>query len=114
MSINNKQEELSRLGACSRDYVDSEAHCSICRKTFVVTFNEKEEGSNKCPECLKKIDSIPSGFPFKFAGEPAKEFECAICLSIIQDATEIPSCNHVMCAKCLVYYEQEQRKSEQE
>ena len=121
MSFNEKtstvlreEEEASRLGACSKDYVDSEADCSICRKTFVVTFNEKEERSNKCSECLKKIDSKPSGFPFKFAGEPAKEFECAICLSIIQDATEIPTCNHVMCAQCLVYYEQEQRKSQHE
>ena len=94
--------------------MDSKADCSICQKTFVVTFNEKGERSVKCSECLKKMDSIPSGFPFKFAGEPAKAFECTICLSIIQDATEIPSCNHVMCEKCLIYYEQEQRKTKKE
>ena len=53
--LREEEEESSRLGACSRDYVDSETDCSICRKTFVVTINEKGEGSNKCPECLKKI-----------------------------------------------------------
>ena len=121
MSVNEKtsailkeeeeEEELSKLGACSRNYVDSEAYCSICRKTFFVTLSELGESLNKCPKCLNKIISIPLGLPFKFAGEPAKEFECAICLSIIKDVTEIPSCNHVMCAQCLIYYEQEQRKS---
>ena len=116
MQEEEEEEETRRLvRSCSTGYyVSSQADCSICRKPFVVTFTEHGETSNKCPECLKTINSIPSGFPFTFAGEPEKEFECAICLCIIKDANEIRPCNHVMCAECLLYYEQDQRKTHQE
>ena len=98
MSINEKtstiwreKEELSRLQTCSKDCGDSEADCLICRNRFVV----QGDRSNKCPECLKKVESISSGFPFKFEAE-------------------LPFCNHVMCAQCFVYYEQEHQKSPHE
>ena len=98
MSSNNKaseilqeEQESLRRGACSNDNV-SQATCSICFERIVGVQSVEVKGlANKCRQCLRKINATPSGFPFKFSGEPVKEFECAFCLCIIKDATELPS-----------------------
>ena len=84
------------------------ADCLICQTSVVSISDEQGETSNKCPKCL-----IPSGFLFKCQSELEPNFECAICHCIIKDATELSSCHHLMCAECLLYYEQEHRKSQQ-
>ena len=79
----------------------NEPNCSICLASIP---NIESNASNlKCEECLRKIDSIPSGFPFKMVNE-VKEYECPICLSLIEKATEL-SCSHLMCKACLEFYE---------
>ena len=119
-AISQEEENESRRqeqGACSSDYVQSpSSNCSICYERIinVPTASQSKGLDNKCQKCLTKMSAIPSGFPFKFAGDPDKEFECAICLSIIREATELPSCNHVMCRECLVYYEEERRRMNEE
>ena len=113
----NKDDESKRQqqGACSSDYVQSTSpsKCSICYERIInvpSTSSSPEKLNNKCQKCLTTMNAIPSGFPFKFAGDTDKEFECPICLSIIREATELPTCHHVMCRECLVYYEQERQR----
>ena len=76
-------------------------NCSFCLASI------QKIGSNahnpKCDECSRKIDSVPSGFPFIMVNE-ITEYECPICLSLIETATELP-CTHLMCEACLVFYE---------
>ena len=116
-AILREDEDESRRqqqGACSSDYVQppQSSKCSICyeRITGAPTASSSEGLANKCQKCLSTMKSIPSGFPFKFAGDPDKGFECSICLSIIREATELPTCHHVMCRECLLYYEEERRR----
>ncbi|XP_066922484.1 uncharacterized protein [Clytia hemisphaerica] len=83
--------------------------CSICLFPL-----PKFSNSNKCKQCLEKIEAIPTGFQFEVAGTERKEFECPICLCIIRNATELP-CEHLMCKDCLEHYEKGQiDKSERE
>ena len=93
-------EEEEEMAECQQN----QQNCSMCRK-FIS--NEPSNESNiKCDECLGKLASIPSGFPFKMVNEE-KEYECPICLAIIKNATEI-KCSHLMCRECLDYYEKVQ------
>ena len=79
--------------------------CSLCLET--ITQTEKNEIATavdvKCDKCLNTINSIPSGFPFEMVHK-IKEYECPICLSLINEASELP-CEHLMCDACLKYYE---------
>ena len=80
---------------------EHQPNCSFCL-AFIP--NVESNASNlKCEECLRKIDSVPSGFPFKMVTE-FKEYECPICLALIDNATEL-SCTHLVCRACLEYYE---------
>ena len=104
MASNNKEELLqeempTRLEALS----STKEQCSICLAPLLDT------SSNKCRECTKKINAVPTGFQFVVAGQDRKEFECPICLCIIRDATEL-GCEHIMCGKCLERYEQDQKE----
>ena len=113
--LREEQEESRRQqqGACSSDYVQPppSSKCSICYEKITAPTASSSKGlADKCQKCLTTMNAIPSGFPFKFAGDPDKEFECSICLSIIREATELPTCHHVMCRECLLYYEEERRK----
>ena len=58
-------------------------------------------------ECL---NNQPSGFPFKMVTK-FPEYECPICLSLIEKATELP-CTHLMCHACLNYYEEERLQTQ--
>lgn len=116
--ILREEEEESRRqqqGACSSDYFQppSLPTCSICYERIVdVPSSPSPEGlADKCQKCLTTMKQIPSGFPFDFAGDPDKAFECPICGSIIKEAHELPTCHHVMCRDCLLYYENERRSS---
>ena len=83
--------------------------CSIC--TTSIPNIESDASNIYCEECLRKIDSIPSGFPFKMVTE-VSEYVCPICLSLIENATEL-TCSHLMCKRCLEYYEEcELKKNE--
>ena len=94
------QEEMRASQACA---VESDhSKCSICLMPLV-----GQSLSNKCQQCLGKMDSVPSGFPFETVGPERKEFECPICLCIIRNAIELP-CEHLMCKECLEHYEKEQ------
>ena len=69
--------------------------CSLCSAANATNL--------KCEECLRKINSIPSGFPFRMTNK-VSEYECPICLSLIRDATEL-TCSHLICRACLEFYE---------
>ena len=75
--------------------------CSLC--TALIPNVESNATNLKCEECLRKINSIPSGFPFKMLNK-VSEYDCPICLSLIKDATEL-TCSHLMCRECLEFYE---------
>ncbi|XP_066933840.1 uncharacterized protein [Clytia hemisphaerica] len=103
MASNKQQieiEEQQSLGACA--IPGDSTQCSICMAPL-----KEDSVSNKCKQCVKKMNSVPAGFPFETAGPDRKEFECAICLCIIRNATELP-CEHLMCKECLEHYEKEQ------
>ena len=104
MASSNKeqiyQEEEVTRGQNEAD-ADSSG-CSICLSPLPEFSN-----SNKCKQCLDKMESIPTGFQFEIAGAERKEFECPICLCIIRNATELP-CEHLMCKDCLEHYEKGQ------
>ena len=109
--LREEEEDESRKQQQGADYFQPPSlKCSICYERIIDVPPSPEGLADKCKKCLTTMKLIPSGFPFKFAGDPDKAFECAICLSIIKDATELPECNHVMCQKCLAYYEDERRK----
>ncbi|XP_066920613.1 TNF receptor-associated factor 6-like [Clytia hemisphaerica] len=93
-------ERCTTLGACAVD----NTKCSICLAQI-----DRGSKSNKCSHCIKKMNSIPTGFQFETDGEEKKEFECPICLGIIRDATELP-CHHLMCLACLEHYENEEKE----
>ena len=79
----------------------NEPNCSFCLAWIP---NIESNASNlTCEECLRKMNSVPSGFPFKMVNE-VKEYECPICLSLIENATEL-TCSHLMCKACLEFYE---------
>ena len=86
------------------EYFDQEAisKCTICTEPIrnITTLGTLFNTSIKCDECLKKMNTVPSGLPFKAVNENDKSYECPICLSIIKDATEL-SCTHLMCKQCL-------------
>ena len=85
-------------------------NCSFC---FAIIPNTESNATNlKCEECLRKMDSIPSGFPFKLVNE-VKEYGCPICLSLIKNATEL-TCTHLMCKACLEFYEKSEVQKDQE
>ena len=116
--MREEEEDESRKQqqeACSSVNVQPQSpslKCSICyeRITGAPTTTLSEGLGNKSQKCLTTINKIPSGFPLKFASDTDKEFEWAMCLSIIREATELPTCHHVMCSHCLLYYEQERRR----
>ena len=86
-------------------YQNPQIDCSLCL-TLIHPNNEIAAANPKCAECLRKMNSIPSGFPFKLLVKVA-EYECPICLALIKDATVLP-CTHLMCRACLDYYENSQ------
>ena len=79
--------------------------CSLCLET--ITQTEQNEIATavdvKCDKCLNTINSIPTGFPFELVNK-IDEYECPICISLIEKASELP-CEHLMCDACLTYYE---------
>ena len=88
----------------------NQSNCTICSSRIL---NKNESSNqNKCGECLKKMDSVPSGFPFKMVNG-VKECECPICLALIENATEL-TCTHLMCKACLDYYEQNEIEKHKE
>ena len=94
----DKEEKMNR---------DPPFSCSICHSD-IYTNNQgaaaaDAASSPTCRECLDKMNSVPSGFPFKMVTK-FQEYECPICLSLIRKATELP-CTHLMCHACLKYYE---------
>ena len=61
-----QEEEVIR----GRNEVDVDlSRCSICLSPLPEFSN-----SNKCQQCLDKIESIPTGFQFEIAGAERKEF----------------------------------------
>jgi len=104
MASNNKEELLQEEQSTRLDVQSSDVkeQCSICLAPLL-----ERSTSNKCRECTKKINAVPTGFQFVIAGQERKEFECPICLCIIRDATEL-GCEHIMCGKCLERYEHDQ------
>ena len=103
MALNKQdivEEESLASQACAVETDPSK--CTICLMPLV-----NQSVSNKCQQCLKKMDSIPTGYQFEIEGPERKEFECPICLSIIRNTTELP-CEHLMCKECLEHYETEQ------
>ena len=52
-SNEEKEEEMTK----------NQQKCSMCRK--FISDEPSNESKIKCDECLGKITSIPSGFPFK-------------------------------------------------
>ncbi|XP_066925595.1 tripartite motif-containing protein 30A-like [Clytia hemisphaerica] len=99
-NIIQEEEMASQACAVQTDH----SKCSICLMPLV-----NQGSSNKCHQCMAKIDSVPNGFPFETVGPERKEFECPICLCIIKNATELP-CEHLMCKECLEHYEKEQNE----
>ena len=85
----------------STEHLQNQPNCSFC--LAVIPNAESNASDLKCGDCLRKIDSIPSGFQFKMVTE-FKEYECPICLHLINEATELP-CTHLMCKECLEFYE---------
>ena len=79
----------------------NQPECSLC--TALIPDVESNATNLKCGECLRKINSISSGFPFKMTNK-VSEYEFPICLSLIKDATEL-ACSHLMCRACLEFYE---------
>ena len=78
--------------------------CNFCRKDLP---NIESNATNlKCEDCVQKMESAPSGLPFKMANEDNR-YDCAICLFILKKATELP-CYHLMCQGCLQHYEKNQ------
>ena len=72
----NKQEILQEesnasQGACAMD----NTRCSICLAPI-----DQGSKSNKCLQCIEKMNSVPTGFQFETDGAEKKEFECPICL----------------------------------
>ena len=105
----SSQDKLNRLerestntavhGACAM----AKSRCSICQEPI----DHQGSKSNKCGQCIRKMNAIPTGFHFEVDGAEKKEFECPICLGIIRDSTELP-CHHLMCLACLTHYENEE------
>eukprot|EP00111_Clytia_hemisphaerica_P020402 TCONS_00060111-protein len=102
-----REEEEIAKGA--RAMEDPE-RCSICLQP-----KAPNSPSNKCDQCLDKMNKVPTGFAFKAVeGQGDKEFECPICLCLIKGATEL-TCEHLMCGECLLHYEKGQtEKAEKE
>ena len=94
---NGEEDEIAE---CQQN----QQNCSMCLK--FISYGQPSESNIKCDECLQKIASVPSGFPFNMV-KVMKEYECPICLSIIKNATEL-NCSHLMCGECLDYYEKNQ------
>ena len=84
-------------------------NCSFC---LAFIQNTSNASNLKCEECLTKLDSIPSGFSFKMVNE-VKEYECPICLSLIENAIELP-CTHLVCKACVEFYEDGEIKKHKE
>ena len=78
----------------------NQQNCSFC---LAFISNTSNASNLKCQDCLRKIDSVPSGFQFKTVIE-FKEYECPICLSLIENAIELP-CTHLVCKACVEFYE---------
>ena len=94
-----EEEEIAR-GARAMENPQS---CSICWQP-----KAPSSTSNKCKQCLDKMEKVPTGFAFKaVGGQGDKEFEGPICLCLIKGATELP-CEHLMCGNCLLHYEKGQ------
>ena len=88
----------------------NQQHCSFCLAWIP---NIESNTSNlKCEECLRRIDSIPSGFQFKTV-KLSKEYECPICLSLIENAIELP-CIDLVCKACVEFYENGEIKKHKE
>ena len=78
--------------------------CYFCKKDLR---NIESNAKNlKCEDCVRRMDAVPSGLPFKMVNEN-KGYECPICLSLVKKATELP-CYHLMCQGCLQHYEKTQ------
>ncbi|XP_066922852.1 uncharacterized protein, partial [Clytia hemisphaerica] len=101
-----EEEEIAKGARAMED----PKRCSICLQP-----KTPNSSSNKCDQCLDKINKVPTGFAFRAVeGQGDKEFECPICLCLIKGATELP-CEHLMCGGCLLHYEKGQtEKAEKE
>ena len=79
--------------------------CYFCKADLQ---NIESNATNlKCEDCLRKMEAVPSGLQFQMVNEEDRRYECAICLSLIKKATELP-CLHLMCQGCLEHYEKTQ------
>ena len=78
----------------------NQQNCSFC---LAFISNASNASHLKCEGCLRKLNSIPSGFQFKTVME-FKEYECPICLALIENAIELP-CTHLVCKACAEFYE---------
>ena len=100
MSSNKNADNNQESTGDMNERQQNKGNCSFCLAPIPNTSN----ASNlKCQGCLRKIDSVPSGFQFKTIAE-FKEYECPICLMLIKNAIELP-CTHLVCKACVEYYE---------
>ena len=94
---------IKRVKTSTEDMAEqqNQTNCSFC--PTLIRIIGSSASNPICDECLKKKDSVPSGFPFIMVNEVA-DYLCPICLSMIENAMEL-DCTHLMCKACLEYYE---------